>query len=373
MSKNVLFIHHVSCMAGAERYLLSLVEALNKTYKVFFICQEPGPLADQLIKCGVVVEYMSLGAWRKFPLLVANLRTIKKVVNFCKKNHIDLICSNNYRVASYGIWPARILRIPSITIIQDFVPRYKLWKFNTFQSNMLITVSQSITDSVCKYFPKKIVSIYNGLDIPSFTKNLKSSDVLRERFYLLKGKRVVGMVAHIIPLKGHKFFLQVMQKISKRFDDVMFVMIGDSPNSRQLSLENIKDYAASLGLVDRVIFTGAQDDVPDLIKSFDILVHPSFKEAFGRVIMEAMALGVPVVATDCGGPKEIIEDGKSGYLVPIKDEEQLVKKVEMLLMDDHQRRAMGLEGKKRIEEHFSIVRTVGQINQVFEEVLTSRH
>lgn len=369
MNKNVLFIHHVSCLAGAERYLISLIEALDKGYQVFFICQEPGPLSEKLINLGVTVKYLRLGAWRKLSHLPTNLGTLKTIIDFCKQHHIDLICSNNYRVSSYAIWPAKFLGIPSITIIQDFIPRHKLWKFNTFQSDCLITVSNSIAVAVSQYFSKKIVNIYNGIDLASLRKHSKPTDVLREEFPVLKGKKIVGMVAHIIPLKGHKVFLQSLQGIAKHFNDVMLVIIGDSPNEQQLSLEDIKTFARSLNLEDRVVFTGARSDVLDLMKSFNILVHPSYKEAFGRVIMEAMALGVPVVATACGGPEEIIEDGKSGFLIPIGDERQLANRVEMLLQDQEKIKLIGLNGQKRIAEYFSIQQTVVQINKVFEEVL----
>ena len=164
MSKNILFIHHVSFLGGAERYLLSLIEALDKEYKVFFICQKPGPLSEELLRRGVVVHYMLLRAWRKFPYLVKNILTVKSIVSFCKTHHIDLICSNNYRVTSYAVWPALVLRIPTVTIIQDFVSRHKLWKFNTFQSGSLITVSKSITASLRKHFSREIICIYNGID-----------------------------------------------------------------------------------------------------------------------------------------------------------------------------------------------------------------
>ncbi len=372
MNKNILFIHHVSCMAGAERYLLSLIEALDKGYKVFFICQEPGPLTERLVKLGVTVEYIRLGAWRKFAYLTANVSTVKVIVDFCKKHRIDLICSNNYRVSSYAVWPATIVGIPSITIIQDFISRHKLWKFNTFQSDCLITVSQSVASEISKYFPK-VVNIYNGIDLTLLKKNRKSTDVLKEEFSTLRGKTIIGMVAHIIPLKGHKFFLKAMRDTAHQFSDVMFVIIGDSPDVKQLSSEDIKAYARTLGIEDRIIFIQARHDVVDLMQSFDILVHPSSREAFGRVIMEAMALAVPVVATRCGGPEEIIEDGKSGFLVPVGDEEQLAKRVKILLNDAEKRKTIGLNGQKRIEECFSLQKTVAQINTVFEEVLKDRN
>ncbi len=368
MSKNILFINHVSFLGGAERYMLSLVEALDKEYKVFFICQEPGPLSEALEKKGVMVEYMRLGAWRRVSYLVKNFLTIQSIIRFCKNNQIHLICSNNYRVTSYAVWPAKVLGIPSVTIIQDFVTKHKLWKFNTFQSNALISVSQSISDSVSKYFSGEVTRIYNGIDAQAISDSLLPADTIRNEFPVLKGKKIIGMVAQVVPLKGHKLFLRAMQKVSEEFKDAMFVMIGASPDDRQLSLDDIKAYAKELGILDRIICTGSRDNVFSLIKSFDILVHPSYKEPFGRVIMEAMALSIPVVATASGGPSEIIEDGQSGILVPVGDEKRLADAVGELLRNDDTRRMIGKNGRKRIEQ-FNLLNTVEHVNNVFRKML----
>ena len=349
--------------------MCSLIEVLDKKYKVFFICQEPGPLSEALIKQGVFVAFMPLPAWRKIRNLMANLLRIKAIIDFCKLHHIDLICSNNYRVSSYAVWPAKFLGIPVVTIIQDFVSRHKLWKFNTFVSDLLVAVSKAIANPISFYFKKEIVTIYNGIDVDALTMSVPLQDILRSEFPVLKGKRVVGMVAQIVPLKRHKLFLESMQEVSERIKDVMFVVIGDSPDSKQLSLNDLRAYVNELNMTDKVIFTGSRPDVPSLLKSFDVLVHPADREPFGRVIMEAMALGVPVVATASGGPSEIIENEKSGFLVNVGDKKSTVEKVLMLLKDSHLREVMGGRGQERIRRCFNLKNTVCHFNEVFEKLL----
>lgn len=371
MSKNILFIHHVSCLAGAELYLLSVIEALDPSYKVFFICQEPGPLSQRLLERGVDVTYMPLRAWRKFKYFAANLRTVRDIVHWSREKKIDIICSNNYRVSSYAVWPARILGIPCLSIIQDFVSLAKLRKFNAFESDLLIGVSESIT-SMIGISKRPSVCVYNGLDMDAFMKDLPLEDVLRRQFPQLKDKRVVGMVAHIIPLKGHKDFLEAMRLVSVDCPDVMFVIIGDSPHEKQLSLDDIKVHAKHLGLEEKVVFTGARPDAPAFFKSFDVFVHPSHKEAFGRVVMEAMALRVPVVVTDCGGPREIIEKGVSGVLVPVGDAKKMAQAVVGLLKDEEARKALALNGQERIRKHFNIAATVGRFSAVLKGLLDGK-
>jgi len=374
MQKNILFIHHVSSLGGAERYLCSLIEVLDKEkYKVFFICQEPGPLSEVLAGLGVTVSCMPLGAWRKLPYLMANILTIRDIVDFCKRYHIDLICSNNYRVSSYTVWPAKFLNIPVVTIIQDFVSRHKLWKFNTFVSDALVAVSRAIADPIRLYFKKEITVIYNGTDADALLSSLPPGDSLRSQFPVLKGKRIVGMVANIVPLKRHKLFLESMGEVLAQAENVMLVVIGDSLDPQQLSLDDLKEYAKELKISDQVVFTGSSQDVPALLKSFDILVHPSDREAFGRVVMEAMALGVPVVATASGGPSEIIEEGVSGFLVPVGDKENIVSRVNMLLKDDLLRESMGQKGQERMRQFFNLKDTVGKFGDVLEKLLDKRN
>lgn len=370
MTYNVLFIHHVSCLAGAERYLLSLIQSLDKRYRVFFICQEPGPLTEELAKRGVVIECLRLKAWRQFKNIIDNLKTVLRVIKFCQQHDIHLICSNNYRVSSYAVLAAKWLRIPSITIIQDFVPYNKLAKFNTFMSDALIAVSNAVSVGFKDRFQKPLTIIYNGMKVPALDKSQFHDDVLRRVYPELQHKRIVGMVAHLIPLKQHDMFLRLAKVICEVNKDVMFVIVGDSPNEKQLSLQDLKNLAERLGVKQRVIFTGNHPDAMSLIKSFDVLVHPSKREAFGRVIMEAMSLAVPVVATACGGPEEIIKDGESGYLVPIDDEAELLKKVNMLLADQALAHRIGEEGRKRIEMFFNEEQTLFKANGFFHDILT---
>ena len=304
---------------------------------------------------------------------MANFLRIKAIVDFCKLHHIDLICSNNYRVSSYAVWPAKFLKLPVVTIIQDFVPEHKLRKFNAFASDLLVAVSNAIASPLRPYFKKEITTIYNGIDVDALNASALSQDVLRLEFPILAGKRVVGMVAQVVPLKRHKLFLESMKEVLGLFDDVMLVVIGDSPDPRHLSLKDLQEYVQELNIKDRVIFTGNRGDLPVLLKSFEILVHPADKEPFGRVIMEAMALGVPVVATNSGGPGEIMEEGVSGFLVEVGDKKNIVEKVSLLLKDDLRRKGMGLKGQERIRQCFNLKSTVWHFNGVLEKLLNGKN
>lgn len=371
--KNILFLNHVTFMGGAEMYLASIWKHLDqKRFQAFFISQEPGDLTTEAERSQVYIHLMKLRGWRKLKYWIHNRLTIQKLMEFCQQCHIDLICSNCYRVTPYAVLTARRLHLPTVTIVQDFVPSDKLKNFCVFDCDHIVTVSKAIADSFRQHYTKEITPIYNGIDADDFRGKANPNNSFRKEFHIGDGVKIVGMIAHVIPLKGHKYFLEAMRIVAQSFADVIFVVVGDALYPHQLRLEDIKRYAQEMGILDRAIFTGERNDVPTILRDFDVLVHPSQREAFSRVVAEAMVMGKPVVATRCGGPEEIVVDGKTGYLVPKDDAHLMADRVLSLLSNDAQRFSMGVEGKKRVEESFSPEKTVGKINDLFQDMLKNR-
>ncbi len=367
MQKNILFIHHVSTFSGgAEKYLNDLVSVLDPKYKVFFISQEPGPLSERLSKSGVFLNFQEFPAFRKVKFFLLKWIAARKLIKFCRSHDIHLICSNCYRVTPYAVIAARALSIPSMTIIHDFVPEEKLKNFYVFDCDLLVTVSKSLSKAWESSFQRRIVTVYNGMDAEKFIQEANTGQSFRQEHAIPVGHKIVGMVGNFAPVKMHKLFLEAMKVVTASFGDLTFVIVGDSLNVKNLSLQDLKNEAKNLGLETKVIFTGNRSDVPNLLRSFDILVSPSSKESFGRVVMEAMAMGVAVVATDSGGPGEIIEDGLSGIIIPVDDSSRIAGAVLALLRDDQRRKEIGGNGSRRIKEHFSFEKTYFKFNKILD-------
>jgi glycosyltransferase involved in cell wall biosynthesis len=163
-----------------------------------------------------------------------------------------------------------------------------------------------------------------------------------------------------------------MKTVAVSFSDVTFVIVGDSLGIENLSLQDLKNEAKKIGLEGKVIFTGSRNDVPHILQSFDILVLPSSKEPFGRVVMEAMAMGVAVVATDSGGPGEIIEDGVCGIIIPPDDAFAIVQAVLELLRDAPRRKELGGKAQERVRRSFDLKNTVYRFNDIFEKLLDKK-
>jgi glycosyltransferase involved in cell wall biosynthesis len=166
------------------------------------------------------------------------------------------------------------------------------------------------------------------------------------------GAPLVGVVGRLVQDKGGTFLLKAAARITGDIPTIRFLFVGRGTEEARLRSE-----AASLGLTDRVQFLGFREDIPEITAALDLSVLPSVDcDASSAVLKEAMALGKPVVATDIGGAREIIEDGKSGLVVPPGDSEALAQAIKQILLREDRGRAMGEEGRRRVISQFSIRR-----------------
>jgi len=204
--------------------------------------------------------------------------------------------------------------------------------------------------------PSRCVTIYNGVNL--------------ERFCPCRDSRVPGpirlvTVCHLIRDKGVDTLLHALAQPG--LEQTQLAVVGDGPEEASLRL-----LAETLGIRDRVCFMGLRDDVPEILRASDVLVHPArWQEAFGYVLAEAMACGLPVVATAVGGVPEIVSDGISGILVRPDDPIDLAFVLQKLVADEGQMRRMGLAARERAETMFGLGRSVQQISDWCEAALHS--
>jgi len=180
----------------------------------------------------------------------------------------------------------------------------------------------------------------------------------------------VTIVGRITRLKGHGVFLQAMAKICAEHADVTPLIVGSVPPKKAAYGAELKALTEQLGLADTAIFTGSRSDVPDLLKVSDVLVSSSTKpESFGRTLIEAMATGVPVVATAHGGALDILEGETCGRLVPPGDEDALAVALNDILNLADNGRNMGQIGRRRVVELFTVERMVSDTIAAYEELI----
>ncbi len=189
------------------------------------------------------------------------------------------------------------------------------------------------------------------------------------------GHRRVLLLGRLAEWKGQLVFVRAVQRLCERDATPEFVIVGGATTDADAT------YAASLralvrdcGLAARIQFTGFHEDVPELLRSVDILVHCSVSpEPLGLVILEAMRAGVPVVATNLGGPAEIIRDGENGRLYPPSDDAAMARVLQELLESPEARRRLAAAGRATVVERFSIERTVDALGRIYRRCAARRH
>jgi glycosyltransferase involved in cell wall biosynthesis len=216
--------------------------------------------------------------------------------------------------------------------------------------------------------PDKITVIYNGIDIglyPPVTPRMRAD--ARSRLALPPAAALIGTVARLHPSKGVDDFVRAAARVLVRLPGARFVVVGDG--GERTALDRLAD---ELGIADKVHFVGERSDVRLLLAGLDLFVLASREEGLGTALLEAMAAGVPVVATSVGGIVEVVEHSVSGILAPPGDVDRLADSIVTMLDDRELADRLSKNGRQRIAEKFSIETTVEKTQRLYDELLEAR-
>jgi glycosyltransferase involved in cell wall biosynthesis len=233
----------------------------------------------------------------------------------------------------------------------------------TPQIDRLIAVSGSIEkkihDEGRDVVPVEL--IYNGVDLQRYD-HQEPCCTLRDEYGMEPGSQIVGVIARLEPEKGHPTLLDAWPLVLRSVPDAYLLVIGEGSRRAELEAQ-----ARSLRIAHRVVFTGRRDDVPAVTAALDVAVLPSYREAQGLSVLEAMALSRPVVASNVGGIPEMIEDGRTGLLVPPHDADALAAAIVRLLTDHPYADTLGRAGHDLVHDRFCIELMVGAIERIYDE------
>lgn len=231
------------------------------------------------------------------------------------------------------------------------------------QIDHLITVSQAIEDKVVGEgrdgTPRSL--IYNGVDLARYD-HQEACCTLREEYGMDADAEIVGVVGRLELEKGHPTLLEAWPLVLERVPCAYLLIVGEG--SRQDALHQI---ARDLGVERHVVFTGRRDDIPAVTAAFDVAVLPSYREAQGLTVLEAMALSRPVVASNVGGIPEMIEDGGNGLLVPPHDPPALAGAIVRLLRNHQLADMLGRAGHTTVHDRFCIQLMVNAVQELYDE------
>jgi glycosyltransferase involved in cell wall biosynthesis len=227
----------------------------------------------------------------------------------------------------------------------------------------IIAVSESVRNFIIQWHrikPARVVTLYNGIDINKYNGNNKEQNLLHE-FNLQKNFVIIGFIGRLEEVKGLDYLLEAATVIVKKNKEARFLIVGEGSQKRFLQQK-----AQDLGIGKYIIFPGFREDVDEILAAIDILVMPSISEAFPTAILEAMASKKPVIATTVGGVPEIVVNRETGILIPAKNIESLANAIIDLMQSSEKRSVMGLKGRERVAEHFSIERMVENYENLYD-------
>ncbi len=208
--------------------------------------------------------------------------------------------------------------------------------------------------------------IYSGFEIEPYIETSKKRKELREKYDIKQNEKVIGMIGRLFYLKGQEFLIKAFKEISKKFPNTKLLLVGDG-----ILREKLENYAKENSISDKVIFTGLvpPEKIPEYVAIIDILVHTSLREGLPKTVAQGLAGGKPVVAFDIDGTKEVVINGKTGFIVPPKDINLLKEKIIYLLENPEISDKMGMEGRKLIKKLFSVEKMVDEIEKLYIKFL----
>ena len=370
---NILYISHSgSIIGGGEIQLYHLVRNLDASrYRPIVVCPDDGVFVEKLRSEQIPTYVLPLPAWRKVKSILFRRTAVKRLTRLVEENDIRLIHTSDLWL-NYYVWKvSQRTGVRTVSHVRNLLNAKRVHKYLFDKIDSIISISNQLKQPLVQAgIPtEKIHIIYNGVVLSEFTCDIPKANVLLRDFEPL-GDLLVGIVGRIEPFKRQKEFLQAAVEVLKVRQDVTFSLIGASHAElgQGAYLEEIQHFIREYDIAKDIVFTGFRTDMPDVMASLDILVSASA----GTVMIEAMAAGISIIATDIASASEVIADGVTGILVPHNDIHAMAEAILRLLNDPNMRRQMGQAGRKRADEQFSHARNVQLTQAVYDNLLYKR-
>lgn len=392
--QRVLFLEPSALVTGGSIALLRLVEALDKrAFKPLVILGSEGPLVQRFRRvqgCSVLCLPLPrrLGRVTRFQVCAGGMTNIGSAVAYGLKLRTiadrwdaDIVHSNGLKMHLLSILTTRRTQRLLVWHIRDilapaYLPRRSAALVRTLVSRVpavIICNSESTRATLAGrvstfVVPSGVPESKQSNELHVVFDGVASCHAATRRRQLEAPDYRVLMLGRIAEWKGQHVFVRAAQRLCANDGQTQFIIAGGATTAADASYEsNLRALVEAYGLCDRVVFAGVVQDVAHLLTTVDLLVHCSTSsEPFGQVVVEAMAMGVPVVATKIGGPTEIITDGINGRLYPPGDDATLADIVRALLDDPAARLRMGSAARRTVADRFDIANTTRKITEIYQ-------
>lgn len=344
---------------GGERHFVDLTNGLTRSgHEVFAATTADSPLLPDLQD--VPVSNILRLPFRK-PFDVASAWKLRR---FARDRNIEIIHAHIARDYPLASLVAGSMRPKLVLTRHVLFPMGKLHKLTHRRVARVIAVSEAVAASLREqniFDEAQIAIVRHGIDLERF-----QSVVARN-----KSTMRVGMLGELSRVKGQKEFVRAAALIARQHSDVEFIIAGRDNSAKGEYGRELMESIESAGLADRIRVIESRVDVAEFLSQLDVFVSASSSEAFGLAIAEAMAAGVPVVATASDGAREIITDSQTGRLVPVGDVDELAQRINELLVDSAERKRLAQNARSKAVEEFSLARMIAETESLYRQVLNT--
>lgn len=396
----MMYLGHTAMLGGAEIALFNLVCNLDRESvdPTVVLCAD-GPLAEQLrpiCRVQVVPLTARIGTVKKDSIGWHSLLKVRdaielisysmRLAEFVRKNQFDVIHTNSLKADIIGGIAGRLASRPVIWHVRDriepdYLPAPVVRVFRLLCRLLpayVIANSEATLKTLHLTCRKPATTVPSGIDLSRRASVVLDATIIPkdvgEGQAATRRKPVIGLIGRISFWKGQHVFLQAAAIVRREFPEATFRIVGAALFGEKHYEKGLRELCTRLGLDDCVEFTGFRSDVSEMIAQLDVVVHASTTgEPFGQVIIEGMAASKPVVATNGGGVPEIVVDGVTGLLVPMKDVSAMADAISRLLADPGLAHRMGAAGLRRVREHFTIDKAARRVESVYSLVVDRNH
>lgn len=361
-------IDSVGSDAGPDKQISELIQRIDKSrFEVHLACFEESERLGQLVgHCTPLVlplrSVWTLVGWRQ-------IRYLRRYIN---DRHIDIVHTWMVKANIFGVLAARGSRCKVIVSSRRSLGYWmrpfdlRVYKYLNRHTTRILANAERVRQFVVekeRVPPAKVDVLYNGVDMAKYARGCGDVSVPRS-LGIPDSAKVIGIVANLRPVKDHALFLRAARMVADAVPDVVFLLVGTGP-----LLHDLRSFAAQLGLSDRAFFSAGKGCVQDYLGRMCLGCLSSESEGFSNAILEYMAAGLPVVATDVGGNAEAVEQGITGYVVPHGGAAALAEPMIKILRDDVLRANMGRAALDRCRSLFEISAAVKRYEEYYAHLL----
>jgi glycosyltransferase involved in cell wall biosynthesis len=355
---------------GTERQQAELIKRLprDRYTQVVAAMNKRGPFLPDVEACGAeVIEFPFTSFCNSNAL-----RQMRRLAALIKERDIQIVHCHNFYANIFGSAAAKIAGTAklvtsrrdlgnTISFAQRCAQRITFAASDAIVANSEMVKHQLMRNE--RVPGARIHRIYNGIDTEIFAPQERSGK-LAQALGIPENATVVGMVGNLNKWKGHRDFLQAAAEVIKERSDVCFLLVGEGPER-----ESLQTFAENHGVADVTVFAGPREDIPNVLALMDVFVLSSPKEGLPNAVIEAMACSLPVVATKAGGTVELIDEGTTGFVVPLRDTATMAEKILALINDPQTAAEMGAAARRKALDEFSTAQLIQNTEAFYAAIL----